>query len=89
VALTDPITIAVHVGGILEAVGVRHTIGGSLAASFAGEPRSTIDIDFVAALTHDKVTPLMAALGRERYLAGNAPAIEVEDVLERAIQEAS
>jgi hypothetical protein len=31
----------------------------------------------------------MAALGRERYLAGNAPAIEVEDVLERAIQEAS
>jgi hypothetical protein len=67
VALTDPITIAVHVGNILEAVGVRHTIGGSIAASFAGEPRSTIDIDFVAALTHDKVTPLLAALGREFY----------------------
>jgi hypothetical protein len=33
----DPIAVAVRVGEILDALGVRHTIGGSIAASFAGE----------------------------------------------------
>jgi hypothetical protein len=37
----DPIAIGIRVGEILDAIGVRHTIGGSIAASFAGEPRST------------------------------------------------
>jgi hypothetical protein len=68
----DPIAIAIRVGEILDAIGVRHTIGGSIAASFAGEPRSTIDIDFVAALTARHVAPLMAALVPEFYVAEQA-----------------
>lgn len=74
----DPITIAVRVGAILDAIGVRHTIGGSIAASFAGEPRSTIDIDFVVALTPAHVAPLTAALSPEFYVA--------EDALRRAVE---
>ncbi len=73
----DPIAIAIRVGEILDAIGVRHTIGGSIAASFAGEPRSTIDIDFVAALTSRHVAPLMAALVPEFYVA--------EEALHRAV----
>lgn len=68
----DPIAVAVRVGEILQGIGVRHTIGGSIAASFAGEPRSTIDIDFVVALTHDHVSPLAAALTPEFYIAAEA-----------------
>lgn len=60
--VVDPIALAVRVGGALDAIGIRHTIGGSIAASFAGEPRSTIDIDFVVALSREQVAPLIAAL---------------------------
>lgn len=73
----DPIAIAIRVGEILDAIGVRHTIGGSIAASFAGEPRSTIDIDFVAALAARHVAPLVAALVPEFYVA--------EEALHRAV----
>ena len=37
---------------VLEALGILHTIGGSIATSIAGEPRSTVAIDVVAA--HDR-----------------------------------
>lgn len=73
----DHIAVAIRVATALDAIGVRHTIGGSIAASFAGEPRSTVDIDFVAALEHAHVTPFAAALGAEFYIA--------EDALHRAI----
>lgn len=69
--------MALRVGGILDALGILHTIGGSIAASFAGEPRSTIDIDFVAALSHGDVSALVAALHPDFYVA--------EEALRRAI----
>jgi hypothetical protein len=71
-AILDPIAIAVRVAQVFDALDVRHTIGGSIAASFAGEPRSTIDIDVVAALTHAHVAPLLAALGSDFYVADEA-----------------
>lgn len=68
----DPLAVAVRTGEIFDSVGIRHTIGGSIAASFAGEPRSTIDIDFVVAMTHDHVEPLMSALLPEYYASEQA-----------------
>jgi hypothetical protein len=64
----DPIDVAIRVGRILDGVGATHTIGGSIAASFAGEPRSTIDIDVVANLTEAHLAPLLAALIPEFYV---------------------
>lgn len=61
-APVDPIAVAAEVAAALDALGVRHTIGGSIAASFAGEPRSTIAIDFVVALDRSHVARLIAAL---------------------------
>jgi hypothetical protein len=40
--LVDPVAVAVIVVGHLDALGIPNTVGGSLAASFAGEPRSTV-----------------------------------------------
>jgi hypothetical protein len=68
----DHINVALRVGHALDAIGVRHTIGGSIAASFAGEPRLTVDIDFVVALTHADVAPFIAALNNEFYVAEEA-----------------
>lgn len=64
----DPIDTALLVAGHLDALGILHTIGGSIASSFAGEPRSTIDIDIVAALEERHVDALVAALSPEFYV---------------------
>jgi hypothetical protein len=50
-------------------VRIVHTIGGSIAASFAGEPRSSIDIDIVVALDGSAVPDLVAALASDFYVA--------------------
>lgn len=58
----DPLSVAWKVSQALTQIGVVHTLGGSLAASFAGEPRTTIDIDIVAAIEEFHVDRLVAAL---------------------------
>jgi hypothetical protein len=65
----DPIAIALAVARALGALGIIHTIGGSTASSIAGEPRSTLDIDIVAALGESDVPALVAALSPEFYVA--------------------
>jgi hypothetical protein len=65
----------------LAEIGIVHTVGGSLAASFAGEPRSTIDIDIVAAIEHVHVDPLVALLSDDYYIDGAS--------LRRAVHERS
>jgi hypothetical protein len=52
----------------LDRLGVASTVGGSIAASFAGEPRSTIDIDIVAALDERAIAPFVEALASEFYV---------------------
>lgn len=64
----DPIAVALRVAEALDAQRIPFTIGGSIASSFAGEPRSTIDIDIVAALTEAHVDGLVAALAGDFYV---------------------
>jgi hypothetical protein len=51
----------------LERSGVPYSIGGSLASSFAGEPRASLDADVVVALTQEQVAPFVSALGSDFY----------------------
>lgn len=64
----DPIETALLVSRLLDALDIRHTIGGSIASSFAGEPRSTLDVDIVAALEERHVEALVEALSPEFYV---------------------
>ncbi len=77
----DPIAIALSVSHVLDTLGIAHTIGGSLASSFAGEPRSTVDIDFVAALEESHIPGIVSALSGDFYVDGEA--------LRRAVRERS
>ena len=43
----DPILVSLEVAEALDACGLKYLIGGSLASSMSGEPRSTLDINFV------------------------------------------
>ena len=50
-----------------ERCGIRYLIGGSLASSASGEPRSTLDVDVVVAMQEADVESLLAALGEDFY----------------------
>jgi len=75
----DPIAVALVVARVFQTLGIAHTIGGSLASSFAGEPRSTVDIDFVAALEESHVPALVSALSPDFFVD--------PDAIRRAIRE--
>jgi hypothetical protein len=71
-ALPDPIRVAVLVAETLEACSVRYTVGGSVASSISGEPRSTLDIDVVVAMSERDVDRFLAALGDGFYVEPEA-----------------
>ena len=77
--MTDLLDVAWMVVQALEASGVRYTVGGSLASSFSGEPRASIDADILVQMTDRQVTPFVTTLGEAFY----AP----DDVLRRAVAE--
>lgn len=62
---SDPVEVALEVAAILEARGLRYLVGGSLASSLSGEPRSTLDVDIVVAMAELDVGPLVDALSRD------------------------
>jgi len=63
--VNDPVAVALSVAQILEASGLRYLVGGSLASSLSGEPRSTLDVDIVVAMTTSDVGRVAEALGAE------------------------
>lgn len=79
----DVEAVAVRVAQALETVGVEYALGGSVATSMQGEPRSTNDIDFAVRLDASQVPALVAALDHS-YLEQWAPQLGVEDLLTRA-----
>lgn len=52
-----------------EVLRVPYYIGGSVASSVYGEPRTTIDVDLIADLRSEHVLPLVENLGGDFYVA--------------------
>ena len=77
----DPIQVALTVAEALEGCGLRYLVGGSLASSLSGEPRSTLDVDLVVSISEKDVQPFVDRLGDEFYAE--------PDSLRRAIQDRS
>ena len=63
--MSDPVAVALSVAQILEACDLRYLVGGSLASSMSGEPRSTLDVDIVVALTTSDIDRLVDGLRGE------------------------
>lgn len=66
----DVIAVALDFTHRLAALNVPFVIGGSLASSVHGEPRSTMDIDLVVGLQPQDVVPLLEAVHQTYYLDG-------------------
>jgi hypothetical protein len=77
----DPISLALIVARVLERLGVRYCIGGSVASSVYGEVRTTLDVDVVADLDLEHVDGLIAAVESDFYV--------VDEAVRRAVRERS
>jgi len=77
----DPVALALILARILERLGIRYCIGGSVASSVYGEVRTTLDVDVVAELDTAHVDALVAAVESDFYVAREA--------IERAVRERS
>jgi hypothetical protein len=60
---SDALRVCREVAEILERLGIRCLVGGSLASSLHGIPRSTDDADLVTELREEHVEPFVTALG--------------------------
>ena len=63
----------------LQRLQVRHYVVGSIASSFHGATRSTMDVDLVAELSEEKISDFVACFGDEFYLSEAA----VRDAVKR------
>jgi hypothetical protein len=66
--LADALAVILTVARVLDDLAVPYLLGGSLASSLHGIPRSTQDADLVVDLRPEHVLPLVAALAPEFYI---------------------
>ena len=65
---TPIIEVIMKVIYALERLGIAYDIGGSLASSAFGIPRSSLDVDLVANIKLDQASPLVDLLKEEFYV---------------------
>jgi len=66
------------VAAVLERLGVRHYVGGSVASTVHGAIRSTMDVDLVCELRVEQIEPFLAAFGDDFYVSPQAVRHAVE-----------
>lgn len=66
--MVDAVDLTVRVASILEDLGIRYVVGGSIASILHGEPRFTQDSDILADIPESRVTALVAALSGEFFI---------------------
>ena len=66
--LGDPLLVVGAIARVLDQLGVRYVVGGSVASSVYGIPRATQDVDLVAELFGKHVDPLVALLSPDFYI---------------------
>ncbi len=66
--LIDPLQTTIKVTTVFDDLDIAYLIGGSLASSFYGVIRSTMDADLVADIQFDHISPLYERLKAEFYI---------------------
>lgn len=65
--LSEPLRVVARLAITFDSLSVPYVIGGSLASSLYGIPRSTQDVDLVADIQSSQVEVFIASLGDEFY----------------------
>lgn len=64
-----PLDHVVALGRVLDELGLPWVLGGSLASSLVGEPRSTVDIDVAVLLADEHVDSIVRAAQDDYYVS--------------------
>ena len=64
----EPIEVTLKVTGVLEKLGVRYVIGGSLASTLYGMVRTAQDSDVITEMRIEHVQPFVSALETEFFI---------------------
>jgi len=76
----DDLVLAIRpIKNIFETLQIRYFVGGSVASSYHGAMRSTMDVDLVAVVSQEQVLPLMAAVADEFYASESAIRAAIEN----------
>ncbi len=75
----DLVAALAPVSAALSKLGVRHYVGGSVASSFHGASRSTMDVDLIADMTDSHVAEFLECFGADFYVSP----IAVRDAIRR------
>lgn len=69
---SNPWVVVAELADVFERLGLRYAVGGSLASSVAGEPRSTQDADISVELRPDDTAALIESMSEreDRHLRG-------------------
>jgi len=67
----ESITVTLRVADVFDRLGVDYFVGGSVASSVHGRPRTTDDIDVVAAIGGPQTDDFVRALGKDFYVDGD------------------
>jgi hypothetical protein len=67
--MTDVLAALSPIAQAFKWLGVRYYVGGSVASSVRGLPRTSIDVDLAAELRPEHVAPLVGALTRDFYVS--------------------
>ena len=68
----DTLRAALGVIAVFDALGIEYHVGGSIASSFYGVSRSTMDADLIANILPRHVLPLVQKLESTYYVEGEA-----------------
>ena len=79
--LAEPIQVTQLIVKVFDRLQIPYLVGGSLASSLHGIPRATQDVDMVAGLEPQHITPLVKALEAAFYIDA--------DMIHEAIQHGS
>jgi hypothetical protein len=63
-----PFELVRHMAGIFDELGVPYALGGSMASSLLGEPRSTVDVDMAVVMDVATGEALLERVGPEFYV---------------------
>lgn len=75
----DLVAALLPVSAALNQLGIRHYVGGSVASSFHGASRSTMDVDLVADMTDSAVSEFLQCFNKDFYVSEAA----IRDAIQR------
>lgn len=76
--IKSPLDLVRQMAAILDELDVKYALGGSMASSLIGEPRTTVDVDIAIKLVDGAGTALLERVDAEFYVPIDAARVAIE-----------